>query len=307
MKEEQNMNTEQTTSSFKPVQPRNTRMTKTFSFFSKVSPQLTTKVAAQLFISPQRYRLSRDESALLAEGTPLTVHVGAKTIHGHRWGVGPSVLLVHGWSGAAAQFTPLIRSLTKNKFSVIAFDLPAHGQSGGKRTNLFECMNTVQSIASTYGPFHGVVGHSFGGLVSALAASKTELTSNLILISPLRGANYALSSFGSMIGVSSEVQDRMRDYFEQLIGIDFADCDFEVLAQRLNLPTLVVHDRGDRILSWQETNDWVEGWDSAELVTTEGLGHQRILADNRVATRIREFLGEGQINIREAFLSEYAL
>ena len=301
------MNTESTTEAVSPIRAPQTSLTKTFSFFSRVSPQLTSKVAAQLFVLPQRYKLSKDEQDMLNEGTPLHIHVGARQIAGWRWGRGPSVLLVHGWSGCAAQFTPLIRSLIERNYSVIAFDLPAHGQSAGKQTNLYECMNTVEAIANRYEPFHGVLGHSFGGLAAALVLNETRNTNRLVLVSPLTGANYALHTFGSMIGVNTDVQTRVREYFENKLGIAFAECDFSVLADRLAIPTLVVHDRGDRMILWNETAKWVEDCDQAQLLTTEGLGHQRILADTRVAERIKGFLGEGKVDIRSSLLSEYAL
>ena len=293
--------------SFQPIKHRATPWRNTFSFFSRLSPTLTSRVAAQLFTLPQRHQLTEQGAQLLAEGTPLSVHIGAKRLAGWRWGVGPSLLLVHGWSGAAVQFAPLIRSLVASNYSVLAFDLPAHGQSGGKQTNLFESSNSIRSIASTYGPFHGVVGHSFGGLAAALAADAQALAKQLVLVSPLTGANYALRTFGSMIGVTEAVQNRMREYFERTIGISFADFDFSVLAARLDLPTLVIHDRSDRIIDWDNTENWVDACDAAQLMTTEGLGHQRILADARVAERIKTFLGSSRIDIRQTLLAEYAL
>jgi pimeloyl-ACP methyl ester carboxylesterase len=47
-------------------------------------------------------------------------------------------------------------------------------------------------------------------------------------------------------------------------------------------PTMVVHDRLDKEVPYDEGAKLGTTWPSAELVTTEGLGHQRILRDPEV-------------------------
>ena len=44
-------------------------------------------------------------------------------------------------------------------------------------------------------------------------------------------------------------------------------------------PTLVVHDRRDKETPYQVGADLAAAWPNATLVSTDGLGHQRILTD----------------------------
>lgn len=53
-------------------------------------------------------------------------------------------------------------------------------------------------------------------------------------------------------------------------------------------PTLVVHDRLDKETSFDVGERLAAAWSSAQLLATEGLGHQRILADADVVGRVVE-------------------
>ena len=50
-------------------------------------------------------------------------------------------------------------------------------------------------------------------------------------------------------------------------------------------PLLVVHDKDDRETAWQDGADIASRWPHAELHTTTGLGHVRILRDSAVVER----------------------
>jgi pimeloyl-ACP methyl ester carboxylesterase len=51
------------------------------------------------------------------------------------------------------------------------------------------------------------------------------------------------------------------------------------LAPSMKTPLLVVHDRDDKEVPVRVGQGIAEAWPNAELVLTEGLGHQRILHD----------------------------
>ena len=50
-----------------------------------------------------------------------------------RRGAGPPLLLVHGFTGSAAAWPPLLRSSLEHSFEVIAVDLPGHGAAPPRR------------------------------------------------------------------------------------------------------------------------------------------------------------------------------
>lgn len=59
------------------------------------------------------------------------------------------------------------------------------------------------------------------------------------------------------------------------------------------LPTLVVHDVGDRQTPYADAQRLVEGLPDARLVTTQGLGHRRILSDPAVLAQVVEWVVAG--------------
>jgi hypothetical protein len=53
---------------------------------------------------------------------------------------------------------------------------------------------------------------------------------------------------------------------------------------------LVVHDHDDDEIGWTEGAAIAASWPGAQLVTTSGLGHRRVLRDEHVAARAAAFL-----------------
>lgn len=68
--------------------------------------------------------------------------------------------------------------------------------------------------------------------------------------------------------------------------------DVPRLGAELWLPLLVVHDRDDDEVAWSDGAAIARAWPAAELVTTRGLGHRRILRDPAVVARVTAFLAE---------------
>lgn len=87
-------------------------------------------------------------------------------------GRGPRVLLVHGMGGSLRTLAPLQRALSPDH-EVFAVDLPGFGRSGlpPRAQSLADLRESLCALVGPLlpGPAH-LFGHSFGGLVAALAA-----------------------------------------------------------------------------------------------------------------------------------------
>ena len=78
-----------------------------------------------------------------------------------------------------------------------------------------------------------------------------------------------------------------------------AEFDAAYQAARVDsVPTLVVHDRGDRQTPWADSARLVESLPDARLVTTEGLGHRRILQDVAVVRQVDGLPGRRRVTSR---------
>src|SRR2546423_10363911 len=62
------------------------------------------------------------------------------------------------------------------------------------------------------------------------------------------------------------------------------------LAPRLSAPALVIHDRADRQVPWTQGARVAQLWPGARLMSTDGLGHRRLLADERVTRAAADFI-----------------
>jgi pimeloyl-ACP methyl ester carboxylesterase len=113
-----------------------------------------------------------EESVHEARGTRLRVFTG---------GAGPTLLLVHGFGGAAENFTELARLLPGRR--LVIPDLPGH--AGSRPIPAPSIAGFADSVASLLDGPAGVFGHSMGGTVALrLAERHPELVSGLVLAAP---------------------------------------------------------------------------------------------------------------------------
>src|SRR5574338_402025 len=128
-----------------------------FAVLARVAPRLAEHQAAMFFMTPRRRRTAG--SLTHAAARELVVDAGGFRLTTWSWGDGPSALLVHGWSGSAADMVAIADALAGSGFRVTVVDMPAHGRSPGQRTSLVEWIAALRALGEELGPFHTVVGH----------------------------------------------------------------------------------------------------------------------------------------------------
>ncbi len=274
---------------------------------NSVSPSLAAKLTLTVFSMPRRYNKRDEEHAFLEQGSPLSIHVDKREIAAWRWGAGPSVLLVHGWSGCGAQFHRMARQIVDSGFSVIAFDQPGHGASPGTTSNVLRFNRALEALDHFHGPFHAVVGHSLGSLSLAMVAAERDLSDRLVMINPIPSIAYAIESFSEIVDLPQNLSSRLEKNIVSRFGIIPRDVAFDKLIENISADALVIHEKNDKQIPWELTSEWASSWDNATFVTTEGLGHQRILSDDGTIRQIVDFIGHPRTDIRAQVLSDYAL
>jgi pimeloyl-ACP methyl ester carboxylesterase len=260
---------------------------------SATSPGIASRVAADLFLTPRRHPTPPRERELLAHGEPFTVRLGSATeIRAWRFGAGPAVILVHGWEGRGSQLTPFVAPLVERGFSAIAFDAPGHGASPGSRSSLPHFAWAVRAVADVTGDPHAIVAHSLGCAATTLALRDGLSVQRLAYLAPpLDPVDYT-ARFGDILGLDESVIRKMQTRIEERFARKWSDYSLADTARRMTAPLLVVHDRDDRDTYWSEGAALAEAWPGAELVTTEGLGHRRILRDAEIVERVASFVAE---------------
>jgi pimeloyl-ACP methyl ester carboxylesterase len=192
------------------------------------------------------------------------------------WGAGPSVLLVHGWGGRGAQLGGFVDPLVACGFSVVTFDAPGHGASDPGRVTLSEMTAAIREVAST-GPVAGLIAHSVGAVAATRALYEGLRAEAAAYIAPAADLGGPALRFSETFGFSRAVRERMQRHIEMDAGIPWAAFDVTALAPALRTPLLVIHDRGDAEVPWHHGVAITSAWPGATMLTTDALGHHRIL------------------------------
>ncbi|MCZ6701816.1 MAG: alpha/beta hydrolase [Ignavibacteria bacterium] len=262
-----------------------------FKNLEKTLPWLANRWAVNLFFTPIHFPEPEAEKKMALLGSGFTLKHKEKNIRGYYWGQGPVVVLLHGWSGRGLQFFKLISTLVDNGYRAVTFDGPAHGKSDGKTTDLLEYSEVIAMVAKKFGDIHSLVGHSFGGVAALYAIREGLAINNLVMISTPTIADDIVREFLNKINASPKVGLFFKKYFLNKFGKDFDSFSARVLAEDINdLPILLIHDEEDREVPIQHPLLFQEVKPEAKLIRTTGLGHTRILKNERVIDETISFI-----------------
>jgi pimeloyl-ACP methyl ester carboxylesterase len=232
-------------------------------------------------------------------GEPFEVVSLGATVRGLVWGQGPVVYLVHGWGGRGSQLAAYVEPLVARGYRVVMFDGPSHGDSdpgpsGPRRTHGVELGKALDAVFARFGPAEAVIAHSLGAISTYLTLRLGWLgTRRLVLISPMAAAAPLFDQFQRALGFGERTRRAFDREVEQFVGVPLEAFDAVVQAAYVDpVPTLVVHDRGDRQTPWVGSGRLVDSLADGRLVTTEGLGHRRILKDPSVVRHVLDFLAD---------------
>lgn len=266
-----------------------------FPLIEKVVPFLAHRLFIQLFFTPLKYPLPEKERLVQARAVKFEVRANEnKKIQCYSWGDGPVVLFVHGWAGRGTQFRKFFEPLNRAGYRVIAFDGPAHGSSEGKQTNLMEFHAALTAISLAVGPIEAIVAHSFGGSASLYSIMNGLPVNTLINIASPTIGDEIIKTYLRAIGASwktaeffkSHVLKKTGKRFEEFTSMHF----IKHLPHDLNL--LLIHDKEDQDVPVYQALELQKNYPTAQLYITEGLGHTRILKDDKTINKSVTFIKE---------------
>jgi pimeloyl-ACP methyl ester carboxylesterase len=260
-----------------------------FRGLDRTAPGVAGWWADRLFFTPARPRLSPRLQAAFASARPFEVPFEGAVLPAWRWGQGPTVLLMHGWGSRAGHLTTFAAALVEAGFSPVAFDAPAHGEAPGRRTCIPDIARAIDAVAKAAGPLHGILAHSAGAAATALALRRGLVAGRVVFLAPAGDPEGFTRTFAARLNLGPASMRAMRERAERRIGMRFADLNVRELARSQRAPLLVVHDRDDQEIRWTDGAGVAEAWPGAELVTTRGLGHRRVLKDEGVVERATAF------------------
>jgi pimeloyl-ACP methyl ester carboxylesterase len=257
------------------------------------APGAVAARAGRLFATPFGSSRSRALAAPTLGAIESNLRIDDIDIHTYCWGdpaSQPYVLFAHGWSSHGTRVAPWIGPLRAAGYAVVAFDQAAHGRSSGRRTTLPDFTCHLIAVARHFGPAAAVIGHSLGGAAAALALARGLQAERAVLIAPAADPVAAAERFSRFVWLAGHLARRMFARFEQAMRFDVAELQAHANAPLIGRPALVVHDLEDREVPWSEGERWARFWRDSRLLSTIGLGHNRIADDAGVIAAALRFL-----------------
>jgi pimeloyl-ACP methyl ester carboxylesterase len=256
--------------------------------------QAIVKKVYRAFFSPGKYEVKPSEQEALDWGSNYRLPFQDGELAATTWGKsGPAVLLMHGWGGARAQMTGFVDPLLFAGYRVVAYDQPAHGESDGRMTNLLEIAPTMDLIAQREGPFHAIIAHSFGTLITSYALVKRNFTppSRLVYLGAFNRLLDSLPRFQVLARLPDEVMQGLRAMLDENFGPDvLAAITNESLTPHINIPALMFHAVTDNVTPVEDSRAIARVWKHAKFIETEGLGHRGALQSQEIHEQVVKFL-----------------
>lgn len=260
----------------------------------KLSPRIATKVTVNFFSRPFSPKKRKIENSIFQKAIQLEHILMGKKIVSYQWGNGrDAILLIHGWGGRASNFEKLITALVKEGATVFAFDAPAHGKSKGKFTNVLEFRDVALELIRKKNGIKCIVGHSLGGVAAALALKELEKekgTYKLVLISTPSDLVSLFKTFTRFLKLPNQVFIDGVKYIKDNVGLDLVKSSLINIERPTNvIGTTIIHDKTDDYISFSNSEDILRHWNISDdnIVTTQRLGHYRVLANNAVIEKIQ--------------------
>lgn len=273
-----------------------------FCLSAKISPRITAKIAWSFFCKPRirKKPLNELETSLLQQAKQHTIDSNGYELSVYEWSnvsyaKQKTVLLTHGWGGHALNFSHLISKLLAEKFKVIAFDSPAHGNSSGKQTNLLTNTHALLDVSRYIGNVDAFIGHSFGSMAIAYALDLSKQTTQLSTVKKIvfiAGPNKLadiFAAFALAMKLPNSVLTIFHQRLEAMAQRTIHTMSTVEFLQNYTGETLVIHDHNDRIVPFAEAESVAQDT-SSSLFSTSGYGHVRILVAADVIDKIISFL-----------------
>jgi pimeloyl-ACP methyl ester carboxylesterase len=264
-----------------------------FALGGRLAPQRTADRAARLFATPfassrVRARAAAPDEAMRRE----TLSINGQAIATYVWGdpaTQPYVLLVHGWSSFGLRFLPWVERLRALGYAVVSFDQPGHGLSSGHYCTLPEFADTVRAVGRHYGDAELAIAHSLGGAAAVLAQGEAWRARKLVLIAPAADMHAAATRYFRFVRLGEHLRRPFYAWLVRRTGVSVDELQMHRHVTALGQPGLIVHDLDDADVPWDEGERYARHWPGARLLTTQGLGHHRVLDAPEVVEAVLAF------------------
>lgn len=245
------------------------------NLMSYLYPRYAFHLAYRLFSSPRKGKIKSNKVPKTLQHAESILHpLDTHFIQTYIWkGNEEVILLIHGWESNASRWKKLLKQLLKTGKTIIAIDGPAHGQSSGREFNVPLYAAFIHKIASIYAP-KVLIGHSVGG--NAIAYYQKYYPHEIdrfVLLGAPSDFKIILENYVALLGLNRKVYHFLKSNTQKRFSISIEEFSAAQFVAQLNKEGLIVHDKEDRVVLWEESQKISASWPKAEFITTRGLGH----------------------------------
>lgn len=261
-----------------------------FNGLALISPERTAEKAFQLFCTPRKGKVGPGQKSFLENAKDNILEISDIAVQTYLWpGEGPTILLMHGWESNSYRWRNLISRLQKERYTIIAFDAPAHGNSSGNILNVPLYAECAQKVIETYSPTH-IIGHSMGGMTMIYNQYKhpnTDIQKMVSLAAPSELLDF-MGQYQRMLGLTKRLMKNLDNHVMKSFNFWPVDFSTPKFAKKISKKGLLIHDELDAIAPISSSERVHAQWKNSTFIKTKGLGHS--LHQDKVRNQIIEFL-----------------
>ncbi|MFZ3231547.1 MAG: alpha/beta fold hydrolase [Pseudobdellovibrio sp.] len=261
-----------------------------------LAPMKTAKTIRKYGFYAPRYKIGEKNKLLLQSAQLHRVQMGTENLQVFVWQNAESkfiktALLVHGWGTSGLQLSSFVEPLLLAGYRVVTFDHKGHGQSTSSYSSYLEFIRGAEKVIEFLkNEVDVVIGHSMGASVALKVSEKIVKNMKIVAIAPMIEVHDLLATLGSRVGISSKVMRAIVKDIEKdgdLLLSQAADFDFVSISRH---QVTFVHDRNDYVNPFSRSEQLRDQIFKAKIEETANLGHNRILRNKDVISKIVSFL-----------------
>ena len=263
-----------------------------FKIMSRLDARLAAKQAFKLFQKPRNRPFKKREKKFYDSSETFVAQSDLGDIICYEKGdpYGEVVLLVHGWDSNAGSMSGIGNVLALEGFHIISFDLPAHGKSSLKYSNLHACKIALEAVLKRVKPFEpvSVIAHSFGSAVSGytFSSGKYKIKNLVYLASPNR-IKTIFTNYKEMISLGDEAYQLMVNAATEILSEPVEGIVVMLKTRQIDYEkATLIHDCYDKILPYENSARMAAFLPRSELISFEHIGHYRMLWNTEVIEKI---------------------
>ncbi len=264
-----------------------------FRLLSRVSEKTAVRLLMFFFSIPRSYPLKSEWKEHRSVARRIEFQRDGRRV-AWQWGdEGPLVVCVHGWEGTGAQFGRIGQTLAEHGCRCVSIDLTAHGDSDGRRAQLSDFPKDIAALVNHLDePVAAYVCHSVGGMLLMAGRETSGISADRYVIIAAPSAPYPPIEFArKMLAPSEQILDRIRTYLSGQLSSSWESLmSGHMYSHNTNGELLLIYDESDRAIDHRQGDLIQQLWPESRLIKTQGLGHNRVLSDEKVIDEILGFV-----------------